>query len=159
MHEKSIDLLNQAIADELSAIHQYMYFHFHCDDQGYGPLADLFRTIAITEMMHAERIGERVLFLGGDVEMMASAEVKKIQSVPEILEAAKGMEEAAVVMYNRFAGECAGHGDSVTKKLFEDLIVDEEGHYDQFDTQAGHVKKFGEQYLALQTMEKPAEGA
>ena len=59
------------------------------------------------------------------------------------------MEEAAVVMYNRFAGECAGHGDSVTKKFFEDLIIDEEGHYDQFDTQAGHVKKFGEQYLAL----------
>ena len=52
MHEKSVDLLNQAIADELSAIHQYMYFHFHCDDQGYDPLAALFRQTAIQEMLH-----------------------------------------------------------------------------------------------------------
>ena len=160
MHEKSIDLLNQAIADELSAVHQYMYFHFHCDDQGYGLLADLFRKTAIEEMMHAERIGERVLFLGGDVELKPNADVQKIQSVPEILATAKGMEEAAVTMYNKFANQCAGHGDNVSKKLFEELIVDEEGHYDQFDTQEGHVKKFGEQWLALQTMEKPAaEGA
>ena len=43
MHEKSVELLNRAVADELSAVHQYMYFHFHCDDQGYDPLAGLFR--------------------------------------------------------------------------------------------------------------------
>jgi len=59
MHEKSIDLLNRAIADELSAIHQYMYFHFHCDDQGCDPLAMLFKQTAIQEMLHAERIAER----------------------------------------------------------------------------------------------------
>ena len=42
MHEKSIELLNKAVADELSATHQYMYFHFHCEDQGYALLAGLF---------------------------------------------------------------------------------------------------------------------
>ena len=47
MHEKSIELLNKAVADELSAIHQYMYFHFHCDDQGYDLLAALFKKTAI----------------------------------------------------------------------------------------------------------------
>ena len=41
MHEKSVELLNRALADELSAVHQYMYFHFHCDDQGYDLLAAL----------------------------------------------------------------------------------------------------------------------
>ena len=40
MREKSIELLNKAIADELSAVHQYMYFHFHCDDQGYDLLSN-----------------------------------------------------------------------------------------------------------------------
>ena len=55
MHEKSIELLNKAIADELSAVHQYMYFHFHCDDQGYDLLAGLFRRTAIEEMGHVRR--------------------------------------------------------------------------------------------------------
>ena len=42
MHERSIELLNKAVADELSATHQYMYFHFHCEDQGYELLAGFF---------------------------------------------------------------------------------------------------------------------
>ena len=54
MKEKSIELLNKAVADELTAVHQYMYFHFHCDDQGFDLLANLFRRTAIEEMMHVE---------------------------------------------------------------------------------------------------------
>ena len=46
---RSIALLNKAVADELSAIHQYMYFHFHLDDQGFAPLAILFKRTAITD--------------------------------------------------------------------------------------------------------------
>lgn len=72
MKEKSIELLNKAVADELTAVHQYMYFHFHCDDQGYDLLANLFRKTAIEEMMHIERLAERILFLGGDVDMKVS---------------------------------------------------------------------------------------
>ena len=63
MKEKSIELLNKAIADELNALHQYMYFHFHCDDQGYDLLAGLFKRIAIEEMIHVEKLAERILFL------------------------------------------------------------------------------------------------
>ena len=81
MKTKSIELLNKAIADELSAVHQYMYFHFHCDDQGYDLLANLFRRTAIEEMIHIESLAERVLFLKGEVEMTASQEVKKIRRV------------------------------------------------------------------------------
>ena len=72
MKTKSIELLNKAIADELSAVHQYMYFHFHCDDQGYDLLANLFKRTAIEEMIHIESLAERILFLKGDVEMTAS---------------------------------------------------------------------------------------
>jgi bacterioferritin len=50
--QKSIELLNKAVADELLAIHQYMYFHFHCDDQGYDLLANLLNKTAIKEMGH-----------------------------------------------------------------------------------------------------------
>ncbi|HOO16045.1 MAG TPA: ferritin-like domain-containing protein, partial [Phycisphaerae bacterium] len=48
--QKSIALLNQAVADELQAVHQYMYWHFHLDDQGFGPLAALLKRISIVEM-------------------------------------------------------------------------------------------------------------
>ena len=154
MHEKSIDLLNQALADELAAIHQYMYYHFHCDDQGYDPLAALFRQVAMAEMRHAETLGERILFLKGDAEMKLAADVQKNQDVAAMLAHAKSLEEAAVVMYNRFANESAQHGDSVTKKLFEALVADEENHYDSFDIQEEHLSKFGEQFLALQSMER-----
>jgi bacterioferritin len=154
MHEKSIALLNEAMADELAAIHQYMYFHFHCDDQGYDPLSALFKQTAMAEMMHAERLAERILFLGGEVEMKVGAEVKKIHDVAEMLDLTKSLEEAAVKMYNRFANECGQNADSVSKKLFEDLVVDEERHYDGFDTQEEHLKKFGEQFLALQSIER-----
>jgi bacterioferritin len=154
MHEKSIELLNKAVADELSAVHQYMYFHFHCDDQGYDLLAGLFKRTAIEEMLHIERLAERILFLKGEVEMKASAEVQKIQDVKEMLKLVSQMEENAILDYNRWANECSANADSVSKKLFEDLVADEERHYDQFDTELDNLAKFGDGYLALQSIER-----
>ena len=166
MHEKSIDLLNKAVADELGAIHQYMYFHFHCDDQGFDLLANLFKRTAIEEMLHTERLAERILFLKGDVVMTPADDVKTIQGVKEMLAMAIQMEESAVKMYNEFANACGANADSVSKKLFEDLVLDEETHFDQFDTQQEHLEKFGENYLVLQSLERtkqvagpPTEGA
>ena len=77
--EKSIELLNRAVGDELLAVHQYMYFHFRCDDMGYDLLSGLFKRTAIQEMMHVEQLAERILFLKGEVEMVVSGEVKKIK--------------------------------------------------------------------------------
>ncbi|HPY82662.1 MAG TPA: ferritin-like domain-containing protein, partial [Bacteroidales bacterium] len=75
MKEKSIELLNKAIADELAAVHQYMYFHFRCDDLGYDLLSNLFKRTAIEEMVHVEELAERVLFLKGEVEMKVAHDV------------------------------------------------------------------------------------
>jgi len=154
MHEKSIELLNKALADELAAVHQYMYFHFHCDDQGYDLLAGLFKTTAIEEMGHVEVLAERILFLKGDVEMKVSAEVQKIQDVKEMLTLARKMEEESARSYNLWANECAANADSVSKKLFEDLVADEERHFDQYETEMENIEKFGERYLALQSIER-----
>jgi bacterioferritin len=160
MHEKSIEVLRKAVQDELSAVHQYMYFHFHCDDQGYDLLAGLFRQTAIEEMLHIERLAERILFLKGEVEMVASAEVNKIHDVKKMLETARGMEQKSVMDYNRWANECSANADSMSKKLFEDLVMDEERHYDQYDTELDNMAKFGDQYLALQSIERSkARGA
>ncbi|MBN1146846.1 MAG: hypothetical protein JXA78_06295 [Anaerolineales bacterium] len=154
MYENSIGLLNKAVADELTAVHQYMYFHFHCEDQGYDLLAGLFFRTAIEEMGHIERCAERILFLGGEVELVASASVQKIQDVGEMLGLARQMEEDSIKQYNLWANECSANADSASKKVFEDLVVDEERHYDQYDTEAQNLKKFGDRYLALQSIER-----
>lgn len=154
MKEKSIELLNKAIADELSAVHQYMYFHFHCDDQGYDLLAGLFKKTAIEEMIHIEKLAERVLFLKGEVEMIASEKVKKMNDVKEMLEMAASMEESSAKDYNHWANECSANADSVSKKLFESLVEDEERHFNQYDDEIENMKKFGANYLALQSIER-----
>jgi bacterioferritin len=154
MHEHSITLLNQAVSEEISALHQYMYFHFHCDDQGYDLLAGLFKRTAIEEMLHVERLADRILFLGGDVVMKASVDVTPLQDVNEMLVMARKMELESATHYNLWANECGAGADSVSKKLFEDLVVDEERHYDQYDVEMGNLKKFGINYLALQSIER-----
>ncbi|UCC71089.1 MAG: manganese catalase family protein [Gemmatimonadota bacterium] len=154
MHEKSIELLNKAIADELSAVHQYMYFHFHCDDQGYDLLAGLFKRTAIEEMTHIERAAERILFLKGEVEMVASEAVEKIHDVRTMLERAADMEAQSAKEYNEWANECGANADSATKRLFEDLVADEERHHDQYMTEMESIDRFGERYLALQSIER-----
>jgi bacterioferritin len=154
MNEKSIELLNKAVADEMTAVHQYMFFHFHCEDQGFGLLSGLFMRTAVEEMKHVERCAERILFLGGEVEMMASGGVQKIHEPKAMLELARKMEQGSIKDYNLWANECSANADSGSKKVFEGLVDDEERHFSQYDLEMEKLDKFGNQYLALQSMEE-----
>ena len=154
MHDKSIVLLNKAVADELAAVHQYMYFHFHCDDQGYDLLASLFKRTAIEEMMHVERAAERILFLKGDIRMQVGGDIRPLREVRQMLECATGMEESSARDYNAWAAACGANADAISKRLFEDLVADEERHYDQYATEMENLEKFGDRYLALQSIER-----
>jgi bacterioferritin len=151
---KSITLLNKAVADELLAVHQYMYFHFHCDDQGYELLAKLFKKTAIEEMIHVEKLSERILFLGGEVEMQVGGEVQKIHDVKQMLELAAKMEDESAEEYNQWAEDSAQNRDSNTRRLFESLVEEEETHFDQYDNEIANIEKFGNSYLALQSIEQ-----
>ena len=153
---KSIELLNRAVADELSAVHQYMYFHFHLDDQGFGPLALLYKRTAIEEMMHIERLAERILFLKGEVELIPSGPVEKITDPEKVLAKAVAMEGLSVVDYNESAKVCTANSDALSKQLLESLIADEERHQDQYEKQMDNIRRFGPSYLALQAMGAPA---
>lgn len=155
---KSIELLNKAVADELQAVHQYMYFHFHLDDQGYGPLSSLFKRTAIEEMGHVELLSERILFLKGDVEMALAGPIEKIQDPLAIVKKAASMEEESATFYNQAALDCSANADSQSKQIFEGLVADEERHFDEFDRQLEHLKEFGPSYLALQSFAGPSEG-
>lgn len=156
MHEKSIAILNRALADELAAVHQYMYFHFHCDDLGYDLLANLFKRTAVEEMLHVERLAERILFLGGDVDMKLAGAVSQEQDPEVMLKMAAKMESESAAEYNVWANQCATpeNADAATRKLFEELVADEERHFDQYDQEIDNIKRFGERYLALQSIER-----
>ncbi len=151
--EKSIELLNRAVAEELTAVHQYMYFHFHCEDMGYDLLASLFHRTAIKEMQHVEQLAERILFLKGEVEMKWSAGVEKITDPDKMLLKSDDLENISIEHYNKWAKECATNEDAVSKKVFEDILADEEKHLDQFETEKDNLEKFSSSYLALQSIE------
>ncbi|MBF0611942.1 MAG: bacterioferritin [Magnetococcales bacterium] len=152
MYQKSIDLLKTAVTNELSAVHQYMYFHFHCDNLGLDLLSNLFRRTAIEEMMHIELLAERILFLGGDVDIVASVPVTRIQDVRQMLATARQLEESSIQEYNDAAVACGS--DSNSRKLFESLVNDEERHYRQYDDENSNIEKYGDSYLAQQSMER-----
>jgi len=153
MFQRSIELLNASVGDELSAVHQYMYFHFHLDDQGFARLAQLFKRTAIAEMGHVEALAERILFLKGDVQMSAAGAVERITDPAAMLAKAIAMEQASARDYNKAAQECGANADAASKGLFEHLVGDEEGHGDAFEKQLENIKRFGPSYLALQSFE------
>jgi len=154
---KSIEVLNRAVGDELQAVHQYMYWHFHLDDQGFAPLAALLKRTAIMEMVHVERLADRILFLKGDVKMLVPGPVLTITDPAEILNKAAEMEAASARDYNQAALECSANLDAVSKQLFEALVADEEAHFDAFDKQLDNIKRFGPSYLALQSFQGAEE--
>ena len=71
-----------------------------------------------------------------------------------MLELARKMEEDSTKDYNVWANECAANADSGSKKVFEGLVDDEERHFDQYDIEMVNIDKFGERYLALQSIER-----
>ena len=148
---QSIALLNHAVADELQAVHQYMYFHFHLDDQGLGPISLLFKRIAIEEMMHVERLAERILFLKGEVQMVTAGPVETLTNPMAMLKKAMAMEASSQDDYNKAALACGANADAVTKQIFEGLVVDEERHFDLFEKEMEKIERFGPSYLALQS--------
>ena len=86
--------------------------------------------------------------------MKVKDEVKKLKEPDKMLELAAKMENDSTNEYNIWANECAANNDSASKQLFESLVADEERHFDQYDTEADNLKKFGDGYLALQSIER-----
>lgn len=151
MNQKVIDALNAARQRELTAIIQYMAEHYELEDQGYGKFGDEMKKTAIAEMKHAEKLAERILFLGGVPSYKLASEAVKGQDIPGMLQTNIKLEEDAVRMYNDSAKLCAGEGDHISKKLFEELLGEEEEHVDEFQQMLDHVEKLGAAYIATLT--------
>lgn len=152
-YQRSIEMLNASLAEENTAALQYMYFHFICEDKGYRPLAQYFKKTAIQEMKHAEEFAERILFLEGEVKMTLAKGVKHVTDVTEMLAYAMKLEEETVENYNARSKEAGDLEDSGTHKLFQDIIVEEESHLDQYRLETDNSKEYGKDYLVLQVVD------
>ncbi len=145
---KVIEVLNQARAGELHAIHQYMNQHYNLDNLDYGELAAKMKLVAIDEMRHAEQFAERIKELGGEPVTEPSAKTIKAQKVEEIFPHDAGLEDDTIAEYNRSYQICRENGDATSAKLFEAIIDEEQLHFNYFDNIDGHLKKLGNTFLA-----------
>ena len=143
-----IEVLNKARAMELQAIHQYMNQHYNLDDLDYGELAAKLKLIAIDEMRHAETFAERVKELGGEPVTGYDGTVKKGQAVEGVFPFDANLEDHTIEVYNEFLLVCRENGDSISMKIFEEIIDEEQLHYNYFDNVDSHIKKLGDTYLA-----------
>lgn len=145
---KVIEVLNKARAMELFAISQYMNQHYSLDAMDYGAMAANMKLIAIDEMRHAEMFAERVKELGGEPVAGSSDKIQNSQDVQTIFTFDANLEDDTVDIYNQFLLVCRDNGDSISVKLFEQVIAEEQTHFNHFDNVAGHIKTLGNVYLS-----------
>ncbi len=149
-NEKVIERLNEALKLELGAVNQYWLHYRLLDDWGFGKLAKKEREESIEEMEHADKLIERILFLGGHPNLQTVGSLKIGTNLKEVLEADLAGEHEARSSYKKSREICDSEGDYVSMKLFDDLLADEEGHIDFLETQLELLEKIGEQnYGAL----------
>ncbi|ACB85654.1 bacterioferritin [Natranaerobius thermophilus] len=156
--QKVIEVLNKARSMELQAIHQYMNQHYSLDDKDYGEFATKIRTIAIDEMRHAETFAERVKELDGEPTTELAGGVEKNQDVEKIFPFDSEQEEEAIETYNEFAQICRENNDTISAKLFETIIEEEQQHQNYFDDIDDHIKNLGNTYLARMVGTAEGEG-
>ena len=150
-HDEVIELLNDVLTGELTAINQYFLHAKMCDNWGYKRLAAHVRDESIDEMKHAETLTERLLYLEGVPNLQRLSPLRIGETVPEQLGNDLAVEMAALQRLNDGIALCARLGDNGTRELLEDILVEEEHHVDWLETQLETIRQVGvENYLAQQ---------
>ncbi|MFB3896942.1 MAG: bacterioferritin [bacterium] len=137
--KKIIDILNADRADELAAIIQYMGHHYEADGIDSPAIIEKFKDTAKDEMRHAEMLGERINYLGGEPTKKPS-EIKKGGEIKKMIQDDLDGENKAIKNYKEHIKIAAAEGDSTTRLMLEEILSDEEGHADLWETTLG-IKK------------------
>ncbi len=146
-----IELLNEVLTAELTAINQYFIHAKMRSNWGFTKLAEVARKESIEEMEDAEKLIDRILYLEGVPNLQRYNPVMVGETVPEQLELELSTEVAAIERYNRGVALAVAKGDNGTRELLEHRLVDEEGHADWIETQLHVIATVGvENYLAQQ---------
>ena len=151
-NEKLIKTLNQLLADELSAISQYMVHSEMCENWGYGKLHEAIESQAKDEMHHAEWLIGRIIFLEGSPVVSKLNPIKIGKSVLDMVTNDQDAEIAAVRAYNAGIKLAGDVDDQATADLLTNILKMEEGHVDWAEKQRAQIKHMGlETYLSLQS--------
>ena len=149
---KLLTVLNQRLADELTAINQYMVHSEMCENWGYSKLHIAIRKQAMDEMHHAEWLIERIIFLDGSPMVSKLNAIKIGKTVPEMISNDNDDEHDAVRTYNAAIKLAHEVGDEGTVDLLTKILKMEEGHVDWAEIQNEQIKQMGlENYLATQS--------
>jgi len=150
-NDKIIEHLNARLAEELTAINQYMVHAEMCDNWKYERLHKIIQKRAIDEMKHAEKLITRILFLEGRPIV---SDLKKLYigaEVPKMHENDRGAEEGAIKGYNESVRIAVEVGDNGTRELLESILREEEDHIDWIEAQLDQIRQMGPQnYLVEQ---------
>ncbi|WP_251212384.1 bacterioferritin [Adlercreutzia murintestinalis] len=132
-NEKLIDKLNYLLEGELTAINQYMLHAEMCEDWGYGKLSKNFKDRSITEMHHAERLMERILFLEGTPIVSKLDKMTIGSTVPEQVDNDHDLETKTIKDYNDAIKLASEVGDNATRDILKQILMDEDRHEDELE--------------------------
>lgn len=146
-----IDLLNEVLTNELTAINQYFLHARMCENWRYERLYKRGRDESIDEMKHADHVIERILYLEGVPNVQRLGKINVGENVPEQLRLDLELEKHAIPVLNSGMELCRKLGDNGTADLLEDILEDEEEHANWLEAQLGLLDQVGVQnYLAEQ---------
>ncbi len=146
-----IDVLNDVLTNELTAVNQYFLHARICDNWGYERLHEKFRHESIDEMKDADALIERILYLEGLPNVQKLGKVNVGENVPEMLRSDLDLERHAIAVLNRGIEQCREAGDNGSADLLEDILEGEEEHANWIEAQLALVEQVGVPgYLAEQ---------
>ena len=150
-NEKLIKALNGLLADELTAINQYIVHSEMVENWGYGKLKKLVGGRAITEMKHAERLIERILFLEGTPIVSTLNQITIGADIPKQFANDLAAEMSAVKNYNSAIKVAVDVADNATKEMLEGILKDEDAHVNEIEEKLDQISQMGIQnFLATQ---------
>ncbi len=146
-----IEALNAVLTAELTAINQYFVHAKMAENWGYSKIAENKRSEAISEMKHADRVIQRILFLEGIPNMQKLSPIRVGEHVPEQHTVDLALEKEAVRRLNEAIALCRDQADNGTRELLEEILHEEEEGIDYLEAQLGIIEEIGkERYLAEQ---------
>jgi bacterioferritin len=150
-HDDVIEILNEVLTAELTAINQYFIDAKMMGNWGYERLAHKFREDSIDEMRDADKLIERILFLDGMPNLQRLGTVRVGETVAEKLRLALDVEREAIERLNQGVARCAELRDAGSEELLEEILKGEEEHADWLETQLELIEQIGDaHYLAQQ---------
>jgi bacterioferritin len=147
-----IKKLNSLLADELTAVNQYMVHAEMCDNWDYGKLHDVIQKRAIDEMKHAEKLIGRIIFLESIPIVSNYREMHIGADVPKMYSSDHAFEKDAIKSYNEAILVCGEAKDFATREILEGILNDEDRHIDLIEATQDQMEQMGVQvFLSTQT--------